>query len=438
MADSVRVILADKYDLVVGDTFQLFYRGVIEAPNPYCYSIVAECEKGKNYPRYFEYTPETPGKHKLTIRLFDAMHNMVGCAETLLNVVQPVKTDKHINILCIGASGTANGWWVSELHRRLTKTDGEPAGLGCPNIKFVGNCRRTEPGRNEVGFEAFGGWSWNRFTSAIDGGMWVKTRNNRTHKDQHSIWQDENGGLWQLETLQIDYLKFNRYKDHNSPMPTGGFLTHYSDADDTSPIPITSTFAETSSPFLDPDTKQLDFKGYAQRSNIETIDAVYVLLGLNGLLRTDAVNNTRHDYCKIVVSEAKVLIDALKRDFPDVKVKVIAPYLPSQHGGCSYSSGAHSPFTNGLDITHYIMELNLAYQAWANEDGYKDFMEFISSTGQFDAEYNYPCIQKPVNTRCEVTEQLDTNGLHPTRFGYWQVADAVYRNVVKEFCSEEN
>ena len=54
MAEKIRVILAKKYDLVVGDTFQLFYRGIVEAPNPYVYSIVVVCEKGKSFPRYFE------------------------------------------------------------------------------------------------------------------------------------------------------------------------------------------------------------------------------------------------------------------------------------------------------------------------------------------------------------------------------------------------
>jgi hypothetical protein len=268
--------------------------------------------------------------------------------------------------------------------------------------------------------------------------MWVKSPNNRTHNDQHSLWKDENGAIWQLETLQVDYLKFNRYQNHTSPRPDHGFLTHYSDADNTDPIPILSSFTESTSPFLDPVSLQLDFKSYAQRSNIDNIDATYILLGLNGLMRTDAMTNTRHDFCKIVVAEAKVLVDALKRDFPNVKVKIIAPYLQSQNGGCAYSSGAHSPFTNEFDITHYTMELNLAYQDWANEDAYKDFVECISVTGQFDAEYNYPCMQKPVNTRSEVTERIDTNGRHPTKYGYFQVADAVYRNVVKEFCSEEN
>lgn len=437
MPDSIRVVLADKYDLVVGDTFQLYYRGVIEAPNPYCYSIVAKCEKGANYPRYFEYTPECPGHHKLTISVYNAAHELLGSAETTLNVVQPKQTDDHINILCIGASCTANGYWVSEVHRRLTKTDGNPVGIGCPNIHFVGNCRRNEEGRNEVGFEAFGGWTWSTFTSESVNSMWVESPNHRTQEDQHSLWKDENGSIWQLETLQSDYLKFNPYENHSKPRPESGSLTHYQNAVNQDPIPILSSFAEKRSPFYDPETKSINFKAYANRSNIDTIDAAYILLGINGLLRPHATNNTMQEYCKYVVAEGKVLVDALKRDFPNIKVKVLAPYLSSTNGGCGYSYGANMIYANLFDFTHYIMELNLAYQAWANDIQYRDFLEMISITGQFDAEYNYPSIEKAVNTRSKITERMDINGVHPLTEGYFQIADAVYRNVVKEFCAVE-
>ena len=436
MENTVRVVLADKYDLVVGDTFQLFYRSVIEAPNPYIYAIVAKCKKGKNFPRYFEYTPESAGQHKLTISLYDAQRNLVGEGETVLNVVQPKYTDKHVNILCIGASGTSNGVWVSEVHRRLTKTDGTPVGLGFPNFHFVGNCHVDEPGVNEVRFEAFGGWSWHRFTSEVEGAMWVKVNNHRTQEDQHSLWQDENGAIWQLETLKTDYLKFNRYKEHTSPRPESGFLTHYANAEDTTPIPIEKSSTEKTSPFFDPETKKINFKSYIKRSNIDSIDAVYIVLGLNGLLRPEALKNTRKEYSKFVVSEAKVLIDAIHRDLPETKIKVACPYLPSVTGGCAVSYGARMPYSNVFDLIHYIMELKLAYQAWANEDAYKDFLEFVDGAAQFDAENNYPSIQKPVNTRSEVTETIATNGLHPTKFGSWQYSDAIFRNVVKEFCSE--
>ena len=82
------------------------------------------------------------------------------------------------------------------------------------------------------------------------------------------------------------------------------------------------------------------------------------------------------------------------------------------------------------------MKLNRAYEAWCLEDKYKDFCEFINLSGQFDSEYNYPCKQVPVNTRSEVTERRDTNGAHPTTAGYYQIGDAVYRNIVASFCSE--
>ena len=78
------------------------------------------------------------------------------------------------------------------------------------------------------------------------------------------------------------------------------------------------------------------------------------------------------------------------------------------------------------------MELNLAYQNWALEDDYKDFLEFISLSGQFDSEFSYPCIEKPVNSRSKITERMDTNASHPTIDGQMQMADAVYRNLIKE------
>lgn len=436
MDKTVRIVLADKYDLVVGDTFQLFYRSIIEAPNPYVYAIVAECEKGKNFPRYFEYTPDCAGLHKLKITLYDANRNIVGSNETTLNVVQPQKTDKHINILCIGASGTANGHWVSEVHRRLTKEKHIPFGIGCPNIHFVGSCHVDTPGVNEVSFEAYGGWTWSRFTSDREGSMWVKSPNSRTQEDQHSLWQDENGAIWQLETLQNDYLKFNRHKDHTSTRPESGFLTHYANAENQEPIPILSSSTEKVSPFYDPQSKNINFKTYAERNNIDSIDAVYIVLGLNGLNRAEATSRTRADYCKIVVSEAKVLVDALKAAFPNVKVKIVSPYPPSFTGGCGFSYGTMLPYADQYDLLHYLFELNIAYQAWANEDTYRDFVEFIGGTGQFDAEYNYPVMEKPVNTRSNITETIATNGLHPTPEGYFQFGDAIFRNIVKEFCSE--
>ena len=51
------LFLAKNYDLVEGDTFELFYRGVIRSMNPYKYYIYVTSPKGRPYPRYYTYTP---------------------------------------------------------------------------------------------------------------------------------------------------------------------------------------------------------------------------------------------------------------------------------------------------------------------------------------------------------------------------------------------
>ncbi len=435
MAENIRVNIPKKYDLVVGDTFQLYYRGIIEAPNPYVYSIVSICDKGRNFPRYFEYAPTEPGQHKLTIKVYDAQRNLLGEGETMLNVVVPKEPEKCTNILCIGASTTAGGQWVGELNRRITGEGGEPAGLGFQNaVKFIGTCK---PARYpDVALTAYGGWAWDNFLTNAPGAMWVKCDNNRQVDDQHSLWQDVNGAIWQLETLQVDYLKFNRWKDHTSPRPTQGPLVHYANAADTSPIEFTSSSEAAKTPFYIEELGKIDFKAYAEQIGAESIDAVYIWLGGNGLMSQQALSLPRKEYCQVVVSKGKKLVGLIKEAFPNVKVKIMGQHLSSQNGGTGTSYGAMLPLTDTYEISNYKWELNLAYEAWCLEDEYKDYMEFINIAGQFDCEYGYPCKQKPVNTRSEVTERLDTNSVHPTTEGYYQVADAVYRNVVASFCSE--
>lgn len=429
MTKNIRIVLPEKYDLVVGDTFQLFYRGVIEAPNPYIYSIVVKCREGKSFPRYYEYTPTAPGRHKLTIQVIDADFTVLGSAETVLNVVTPVKPEKPVNILCIGDSLTQGGHWVSEVNRRITAEDGAPVGLGYKDaVKFHG--RPTKAG---TPCEGYGGWHWESFLVNKPGAMWVKYNNNITQENQHSLWKDVNGAIWQLETLQVDYLKFNRYMDHDSPFPAEPPLVHYQNATNTDPIYFESCSPCGASPFFDHDKGCVDFGTYAAKNNIGSIDAVYVMLGRNGRMSQAAQTLSQKDYCQHVVNLAKQLITKLREAFPQVKVKIMGLAGHSLNGGLGTSYGARN---NSYELVSYEKDLDSAYKAWCAEDGWKDFVEFIDIAGQFDAEYNMPAANKPANARCETTEVLGTNGVHPALSGYMQIADAVYRNVVASFMCE--
>lgn len=427
MSEKIRVILPDKYDLVVGDTFQLFYRGVVEAPDPFCYDILATCETGKNFPRYFEVTPEKAGKHKLTISVYNAAKELLGSAETILDVALPKKPEKDINILCIGDSLTLGGEWVGEACRRLTSTGGSPEGLGFNNISFVGGC-----GDADFHYEGYGGWRWDSYSSEDIEDMWVVCDHDKSVADQHSIWKDSNGNLWKLETIVYENLKFIPYQDKNIPKVKDGIITHVKNASNKDDVVIKSTYSGKPSPFYDTESNGVNFKAYAQKHGIQKIDAVYILLGVNGILKF----GTAAEKCKKIVNDGKNLVDKIHRDFPDAKIKVMGYPLASVNGGCGANYGAVLPHCDDYGSVIFRMEMNIAYQAWAREAPYCDFVEFINVSGQVDTDYAYPRIEKCVNIRSNCKEIIDINASHPSDEGYMQIADAAFRNMV-HLCAEK-
>jgi hypothetical protein len=164
MTQKVHVFLADRYELVVGDNFQLFFRGVVQAVNPYNYHIRIETPKGIVRPRYYEWTPgsEDVGSYPLTLQVLDHNGNLLGQDQTTLVVKAAAAPKQDVNILCIGDSLTAGGTWPAEAYRRLTANGGTPAGHGFGKIHFVGTKTKTVNGL-PVGFEGSGGWTWDSY-----------------------------------------------------------------------------------------------------------------------------------------------------------------------------------------------------------------------------------------------------------------------------------
>jgi len=88
------------------------------------------------------------------------------------------------------------------------------------------------------------------------------------------------------------------------------------------------------------------------------------------------------------------------------------------------------PYCDDYGLVRYIMELNLAYKAWAEEPEYCEFVEHINVSGQLDADNMFPSIEKPVNVRSRKMERVGVNALHPLPEGYMLIADAAFRNMV--------
>ncbi len=424
-----RIIVPNQWRAVAGDTLQLFYRGFIEGPDPYHYNIEFICNIGKNTRRYFEVTPTEGdvGDHTVTINVRSLDDTILATATSKIVVSAGISSpSSQKNILCIGDSLTAGGAWVEEARRRLIGTGGAPTGLNLTNLNWIGTVHR-----NQTDYEGYGGWTWRSYlnkpsATALD--MWVYCTHDKTNEDQHSIWKDVNDAQWSMETIESNRIKFTRVNGQTSPMPTGsGTLAHVDQASHTSNISYTETAYGSGNPFWDATGDKVDFQKYCERNGFSGIDYVYTLLTWNGLGGYCADPDKGNVAAQ--ASDARTLLRILKANYPNIKVGLMGIQVNSINGGTGRSYGANSVYSNWYGDLRTVMGMNLAYKALAEEDEFKDWVEFIHISSQFDSENNMPQELKPVNTRSELTEYIGTNGVHPSNMGYYQIADAAFRHM---------
>ena len=436
--NSVRIILPDKYIAVVGTPIQLFYRGMVEAANPYNYNIVVDCLKGNDARRYWQYTPVLTdvGSFALTIKVYSNSDQLLASATTMIEVVSKAQNPTAVkNILTIGDSLNAGGvGWGSKLAAQVVRGTNRLSGLSAfSNFEFIG-----EEGVAPEQYTAHGGSWWNGYNIAPDpakADIWVYCAHDKDASDQESIWVDTAACQWQLETIEANRLMFKRC-GHTANMPGApSTLTHVLNANHAATINFTSTQAAGKSPFWNGKTSKVDFINwfatkYPAKKG-QGIDACFVLFGWNNQ-HANYANTTNHaDY----LNAARIFIDNLHADYPNCKVFVMGIQVPSINGGLGANYGARENYlSNYWGMLRTVMGLNLAYQSLCNEAAYSTFCAFINVSGQFDSENNMPQTATAVNLRNTKTELIGNNGVHPAPEGYLQISDAAIRWLIKCFC----
>lgn len=426
------IFLAKQYDLVVGDKFELFYRGIICMNNPYFYQIKVTCDKGNPYLRYYTFTPkkEDVGSYELKVALIDNNLNIIEEAKTILNVYEPEKANKLLNVLTFGDSLTFNGVWPMEGYRRLCKIKGEPTGNGFECLKMIGTCKK-EIEDEVIGYEGYGSWSWKSYATnnhvSMNSPVWVNVSNHSfDENDQHSVWKNNNM-LWVLESILPNKLKFKRGPGNNTPTPTildtfehveGGF--HFND------IKIEGFEFELNNPFWNKTTNSIDFKEYAKKQNVDTIDLIYILLTWNGQYIPYNTNFNHHfDY-------AKEILRQIHQDFPNALVSLLGIQVCSVNGGIASNYGASGYYSDTFGTISTGFNYNEQLENLALSDEFKSFCHYVDTKAMFDSEYNMPQVQMQVNARNKKTEYVGTNGVHPSMEGYLQIGDVFYRALVRD------
>ena len=428
------LFLAKNYDLVEGDTFELFYRGVIRSMNPYKYYIYVTSPKGRPYPRYYTYTPAVgdEGDYPLTITLYDDFGNEIETASTTLHVHKPVAPKKKVNILCFGDSITYNGVWPYEGFRRFTKDDGEPQGLGFKDtLNLVGTMKKEE-----VGYEGYGGWQWRHFVKneavSMTSSVWVEVEShNLDENDQHSTWQS-NKLKWVLESIEDNKLKFKRGPGNYSCLPTiGEVFTNVDGGVHTEDIKVSKYYFEKGNPFYDESIDGPNFKKYCEDNKFEDLDYAYILLTWNG--QYQPFNHDFSHYEPYIIA----ILERLKQDFPNIKVRLIGIHSPSINGGIAFNYGASGPYSNVLGEVSTAYNYNEYLEKLCEREQFKSYCKYIDMKAQFDVEYNMPTMEVNVNKRNSIKELIGSNGVHPTMNGYLQIGDVFYRALVADMKNEQ-
>ena len=416
----IEICLPKKLYAVVGDTLQIFYRSIMKVVNPYNYDIVVQCSKGNAYPRYWEYTPKSSdvGEMDLSIIVRDNSRNTLATATCKVVTSMAISSTSQKNIACFGDSLTTNGDWCAEAARRLVEGGGEPIGDKLSNLSFVG--KKT---KNGYGFFGEGGWKWSSYTTKGETAyrFFVSNVGSLSINATYSL----NDSTYRIIEVNVTNGDGNILciRSGNTTPPTSGVLTKQSGSGDSS-VTYTNAVLVDMNPLWDDSLGKMSFKKYADEYCNGVIDVVCTLLTWNGL--TDGM--TSFDS---ILEQVKVFADTLHADFPNAKLLIFGIQMPSYNGGMGANYGASgNGYADWYGMMHTAMNLNKAYQEFAEQDAYKSFVSYIDVASQFDSENNMPSAEISVNTRNKKTELRGTNGVHPSIEGYYQIADVAYRAIL--------
>lgn len=407
--------LPKRIECVVGDTLELFYKGICRNLNYNLYDFYFEIQGGNlgsSYKRKYVYVPKANevGEHNMVISLVDDKGKIIESSSTILNVNnKPTSPQNQINVLCVGDSLTEPGHWVKEFNRRLIASDGTPIGYGLTNVNFIGTILK-----DGVKYEGYGGWTFDTYLNESKSNkfMNIKGSFNKTADDQHSIYKDANNVKWKLETIGSDTIKIIKV-DFSGTLPQSGTLTWVSGGINHDDIVYTSSEMAPGNPFWDVETSSVNFTKYAQKMGITKIDVVYILLGWN------STGESEEGYKNL----CKQFIDKILSAFPQCQIVLLGLQIPSRDGfGENYGLSWRY-----MDKVNFVFELQEWYEDICQLDKYKDNVSYSNVSSQFDTEYNMIYQSKNVNIRSTQKEIVQTNGVHPALDGYLQIADVATR-----------
>ena len=412
--------LPKQYDLVVGDTFELFYRGLVNflTIDGYDFELFYEDRKnrGQGFAHKYIFTPTEAdiGDHLLHIRLWNNEGDVLEEGSVKIHVCPPPKSPAEEKVvLLIGASDASPGVWPSEVGRRMVGVGGKPEGYALENISFIGSLSCEG-----IRYEGYGGWSFTSYSTENKLNSFMILEGDFSDKeesvDQHSTYTDANGMIWKLESISKNKMKIIcRSAFGKLPSLDGGRLVHESGGKNTGDVVYTSATRADSNPFWNSALGRNDFVSYARRFGKEKIDEIVVTLTWNSHYLTSEA------YLECIQKFAA----SVHADFPKCHISFAGAIYPARDG-FAQNYGISWGWFPKVTTMRAFDDLKIAM---AEEDPAR--FSFIHISSQYDVAHNCVSAEFDANVRNDTKIVLGSNGLHISKMGSRQVSDAIVRHL---------
>lgn len=430
-SSELTLLLPRKIYAVEGDTLQLFFKGMVRAVNPLNYNIKATCVKGRQYHRYWEYTPadNDSRENSLSIKVYDDNRNILANESCqIVTVPAPTSPSSSVHILAIGASTTAGGQWVCECQRRLLGTGGTPEGDGIDNISFVGDGTKTLYGQT-AHFLAHSGWAWSDYVTEGRGSSSFRffLTDIAANVNVGNVYSN-NGHQYTVTEINVidNVLTILCEASSSSDTPSASGTLTLVDGTGDAEVTFTSSQQDSQNPLWDSVNNTMTFVPFVEEYCGGQLDVVYTLLEGNQLFID--IEQT--------VAYIKTFLDTLHSEYPNCKVHILGSTYPSMELMMP-GYGASGDYSDTYKVLCQKVAVQKAFKAISEMTEYSGYVQFESLAVQFDSDYGYPIVLKNVNTRnSTIQEGYAGNTVHPAEVGYMQIADAVYRSIVANYCQE--
>lgn len=421
---SLQVFLPDKIHAVVGDTIQVFFKGIVKSVDALKYNVCIKCSKGSIYHRYWQYTPSVGDAGNYTFQVYvrdDNGGTLASASCTLVVSDAPSSPATTKKVVCVGASETSNGIWPAELGRRLVGTGGTPIADGITNVELCGT-----KSRNGFGYIGNSGWAWVEYATKGRAAFrfTVGTIPNLAIGNRYS----NNGFNYEIIEISDDGTILCETSSTSNTPQASGTLTKISGSGDAT-VPFSASSPDAANPFWDYDNDKLTFIPFANAYCGGTIDVLYILEGINGLTAF------KTDFSDFEVY-MKSFADTLHLEFPNAKLVLLSYCLPSMELMMP-GYGANGGWADTYGMFCSIFNEQKFYQDFANDADYSGFVDYVALAPEVDSDYNFPMTMKDVNTRNSTKQEpYANNTIHAGDAGYLQIADAVYRHIVGAYLQE--